>query len=160
MSRGDAPCTLVLGPLGLEPWITRAELLAQLHALDHRAVDNDVEHVVPAPDPVPPRVGRVAVSLPALAVWSARMMLRWRRATRRGLRDAGVNRVLVWDPVWAAFVRIARPRGVEVIWAWDGSNGDRLDQRLLHRWLRYSCDRWVAAAGFESAQWSARVFAA
>lgn len=160
MTRGNAPCTLVLGPMGLQPWITRSELLAQLNAIGHRVYDNDAEQVVPPPEPVPPRIGRYAASLPNLVVWSTRMLWRWRRAARRGLRDAGVNQVLVWDPVWAGLARVARPRGVEVIWAWDGVAGDRIDQRLLHRWLRHSCDRWVAAAGFESAQWSARVFAA
>lgn len=160
MSRVAAPCTLVLGPVGLQPWITRAELVAQLKGLGHRVYDNDADYVVPTPEPVPPRIDKFASSLPALSFWSARMLWRWRRKTRRELRRAGVNCVLVWDPVWAALVRIARPRSVQIIWAWDGSPGERLDQRLLQRWLRYSCDRWVAAAGFESAHWAARVFAA
>lgn len=159
MNRGEQPRTLVLGPVGLQPWITRTELIAQLVALGHAVHDNDVDVIVPSLEPMPPRLGRVATSLPALALWAGRMLWRWRRTARRSLRDAGINRVLVWDPVWAGLVRVARPRNVEVIWAWDGSVADRIDQRLLHRWLRYSCDRWVAAAGFESAQWSARVFA-
>lgn len=159
MSGGEAPRTLVLGPLGVQPWITRAELIGQLKALGHTVHDNDLDVVVPTLEPVPPRRGRVATSLPSLGWWSARMFWRWRRAARRGLRDASITRVLVWDPVWAALIRSVRPRRVEVVWAWDGLVGDRLDQRLLQRWLRYSCDRWVAAAGFESAQWSARVFA-
>lgn len=159
MSSGAPPRTLVLGPLGLQPWITRDELIAQLVALGHEVRDNDAAPVIPSLEPMPPRRGRVATSLPSLALWSARMLWRWRRAARRGLTESGVTRVLVWDPVWAALVRSVRPRGVEVIWAWDGAAGERVDQRVLHRWLRYSCDRWVAAGGFESAQWSARVFA-
>ncbi len=159
MTRGGQPRTLILGPMGLQPWITRAELIAQLVVLGHDVYDNNAEAIVPALQPVPPRLGRMAASLPALSLWSARMLWRWRRAARAGLRDARVTRVLVWDPIWAALIRSARPDGVEVIWVWDGSVGDRIDQRVLQHWLRYRCDRWVAAAGFEHAQWSSRVFA-
>lgn len=158
MSRGEPPRTLVLGPLGLQPWVTRRELISQLQELGDVVFDNDVDAIVPTLEPVPPRLGRVAASLPVLGLWSGRMYWRWRRSARRGLREREISRVVVWDPLWAALVRNARPRGVEIIWAWDGSPGERMHQRLLQRWLRYSCDRWVAAGSFESAQWCERVF--
>lgn len=145
--RSSRPRTLLVGPIGPRPWVSRNELIAQLDDLGHEVLINGVNgpEIVTSLETMPARVGVARNSLPSLFVWFARMIWRWRRASFSRLREAKIDHILVWDPILAGLCRLARPSGTEVIWVAARSDGVRLYQRLLRAALSMSADRVVVS---------------
>lgn len=137
---------LVVGPIGERPWVAMSEFAARLARDGNDVIVNgDPDEVLPALTPLPPRLGSVVNSAPVLLAWLARMMWHWRRTARRSLRAAGVDRILVWDDVLAMLCCLARPRGVEVMWAAGAPEGKRLHQRVLRAAVARRAERVTSA---------------
>lgn len=143
---GASPRTLIVGPLGARPWVTTADLAAQLRSIGHDVLVNGEGTVVPYPTPLPSNVGRLAVALPRVVFWLVRMMRSWRRDARAALRDAGVTHIVVWDPVVCALYRVARPEAIELVWVVPPPEGARAHQRLLRAALLLTVDRRIVTA--------------
>ena len=122
------------------------ELVADLSALGYEVVVNgEPDDLMPSLKPLPSRLGSLVNSLPSLVAWLLRMLLRWRRDARRGLKRAGVEQILVWDEVLALLCRLARPRGVRVVWVVGPPEGSRIHQRALRAAVARSVDRVVTS---------------
>src|SRR4051794_39189492 len=107
--------------MGARPWLTIDELVADLEALGQRVVVNDAPYaVLPMPPSWRPGVTRYA------AAWFG-----WRRRAKRSLTRAGIDRILVWDPVVSLLCRAARPRGAEIVWV-PPATGARRRDRIVH----------------------------
>ena len=152
--RGSPPRTLLVGPLGARPWISRNELVAQLEELGHEVIVNGVggPEVLPSLEPLPSRVGIARNSLPSLVAWLLRMLWRWRRASHTRLTAARIDYVLVWDPVLAGLCRFARPAGTQVIWVASRSHAERFYERLSRAVLATTADRVVVSLP-DDARW-------
>lgn len=138
--------TLVVGPVGQRPWIPLEALVESLAAIGHDVVVNgQPDDVVPSLRPVPPRLGAFVNSAPGFVAWLVRMLFVWRRRARRSLSRSGVDRVLVWDEVLALLCRMARPKGVEVVWVVGPPEGARFHQRLLRAAVARTADRVVTS---------------
>ncbi len=136
--RAERLRTLLVGPIGERPWLSMDALAESLVSLGHNVIVNgEPDKVLPMLRPLPARLGVVANSAPVTAAWFVQMFLRWRRRARRSLRRAGVDHVLVWDPVLALLCCAARPRGVEVLWIAPSTAGAlRRRDRMIHAALR------------------------
>ncbi len=152
--RGTRPRTLLVGPLGPRPWISRNELVAQLEDLGHDVEVNGVggPELVPPLEPLPSRVGVVRNSLPSMAFWFARMLWRWRRVTNGLLAEANVDHIVVWDSLLAGLCRLARPTGTEVVWVASHGEVPRFYQSIVHAALAITADRVVVSSA-DDGQW-------
>ncbi|HUR78328.1 MAG TPA: hypothetical protein VMZ22_10300 [Acidimicrobiales bacterium] len=138
--------TLIVGPIGARPWISMDELVDSLTAIGHEVIVNgEPDDVVPTLKPLPSRLGAFVNSAPSLVAWLLRMLLRWRRTARRSLIRSGVDQILVWDEVLALLCRMARPRGVEVVWIVGPPEGSRSYQRALRAAVARTVDRVVTS---------------
>jgi hypothetical protein len=129
-------------------------LVVQLDDLGHDVIVNGVggAELVPPLEPLPSRVGGLRNSLPLMLTWLARMLWRWRRTTRTQLREAGIDHILVWDPVLAGLCRMARPSGVEVVWVPSHTAPARFYEAILRALLSITADR-VVVSWLDDARW-------
>ena len=152
--RGTRPRTLLVGPLGQRPWISRNELVAQLEDLGHDVRVNGVggPELVPPLEPLPSQVGVARNSLPSISMWFARMLWRWRRTTNAMLRAGDIDHVVVWDPLLAGLCRLARPEGTEVVWVPSHGEAPRFYESVVRAALSLTADRVVVSTA-DDARW-------
>ncbi len=152
--RGTRPRTLLVGPLGQRPWISRNELVAQLEDLGHDVQVNGVggPELVPPLEPLPSQVGVARNSLPSISMWFARMLWRWRRTTNAMLREGHIDHVVVWDPLLAGLCRLARPAGTEVVWVPSHGEAPRFYESVVRAALSLTADRVVVSTA-DDARW-------
>jgi hypothetical protein len=136
---------LLVGPLGDVPWAPACEAAERLRELGCTVDAHDPtagQTVIPYPDPYNPR-NKADSFLPVFLNHRVRAFLRWRQAVRPVI--GRYSTVVVWDPMIAVMLRLARPARTRIVWtdtrpvvadAWNA---------VLVRIVRAICDRVITA---------------
>jgi hypothetical protein len=136
--------TLLFGPAGDVPWIPLHEIATTIGDADVHDPAGD-RHVITYPAPYNPRTARDA-SLPRFLLHRVRAFLRWRRGVRPIL--ARYRTIVVWDPLIAVMLRLARPRGVRVAWMPTPPIVDDAWNAVLQRAAKTLCDQMIDETWF------------
>ena len=136
---------LLVGPLGDVPWMAARDVADRLRGLGLEVDAHDptaADAVIPYPDPYNPRSERESF-LPSFLVDRVKAFLRWRRAVRPVI--GRYSSVLVWDPMIAVMLRLARPARTCIVWTDTRPVVSDAWNAVLVRIVRAIADRVVTA---------------